>query len=344
MAGNVYTIEIKTSAVNAKFVGKLSDEEEPPVALAEFLSLTDYGMYGMKMVGMELGTPGFHYQAPDYQTVWTPSYPVDGQFIKLELYSEDGKIAAGTYVPSAANGTVNPGEFNLGADNGWGGFNGTAWFTVASGAATGVAVTDGTVDVALEGDVYTIEIKTTAVNAKYVGKLSGGSEPVAGAITIDGDMSDWDDIEGVSDGNYGMFKAASDDDYLYFYSWRNTGGRYSDIWGDKSGYIYLGFDLDGDETNGESLWGNGPYDFVGVLYPYAGTADAPAFSEAPGADCVPANYTLANTFCKGYADENGAYVEYRIPRADLPAIPSTPITIKSWGNKDLTKVTLICTL
>ena len=172
---------------------------------------------------------------------------------------------------------------------------------------------------------------------------AGGDQPAAG-ITIDGDMSDWANIEGVSDGNYGMFKAASDDQYLYFYAWRNTGGRYTDIWGERQGYIYLGFDLDGDETNGEELWGNGPYDFVGVIYPYAGSAAAPAFSENPGDACAPSNYTLANVFCKGVADENGAYVEFRIPRADLPTIPNAPITIKSWGNKDLTKVTLTCTL
>ena len=126
----------------------------------------------MNMVGIELGTAGFYYQAPDYQTVWTPSYPVDGQFIKLELYAEGGVVTPGTYVPSAANGTVNAGEFNLGADNGWGGFNGTSWYTVASGAASGVAVTDGTVTVTEAGGVYTIDINTTAVKAQYVGKLS----------------------------------------------------------------------------------------------------------------------------------------------------------------------------
>ena len=95
------------------------------VTLSEFLSLTDYSGYGMSMVGIELGTEGFYYQAPDWQTTWTPSYPVDGQFIKLELYAEGGVIAPGTYVPSAESGTVAAGEFNLGADNGWGGFNGT---------------------------------------------------------------------------------------------------------------------------------------------------------------------------------------------------------------------------
>ena len=169
-AAGVYTIVIETTAVKAKYVGKLG--VEAPVELKEFLSITDYSGYGMNMVGVELGTAGFSYQAPDWQTTFTPTYSVDGQFIKLELYAEGGVIAPGTYVPSAENGKVSAGEFNLGAE-GWGGsFNGTSWYTVASGAATGVAVTDGTVTVAKEGDVYTIEIKTTAVNAKYVGKLS----------------------------------------------------------------------------------------------------------------------------------------------------------------------------
>ena len=179
--GDVYTFEGSSDWV---LKGKLAATPDPgpgpgpepqpgdEVTLSEFLSLTDYSGYGMNMVGIELGTEGFSYQAPDWQTTWTPTYPVDGQFIKLELYAEGGVVAPGTYVPSAANGTVNAGEFNLGADNGWGGFNGTSWFTVASGAATGVAVTDGTVTVSEAGGVYTIAIATTAVTATYTGKLS----------------------------------------------------------------------------------------------------------------------------------------------------------------------------
>ena len=169
-AAGVYTIEINTTAVKAKYVGKLAPEA--PVELKSFLSLTDYSGYGMNMVGIELGTEGFYYQAPDWQTTFTASYPVDGQFIKLELYAEGGVVAPGTYVPSAANGTVAAGEFNLGADNGWGGFNGTSWFTVASGAATGAAVTDGTVTVSEAAGVYTIVIETSAVKASYTGKLA----------------------------------------------------------------------------------------------------------------------------------------------------------------------------
>ena len=49
--------------------------------------------------------------------------------------------------------------------------------------------------------------------------------------------------------------------------------------------------------------------------------------------------------CKGVANEKGAYIEYSIPRKDLPAIPAgANITITSWGNKDMNKVQLTCQL
>ena len=143
-----------------------------------------------------------------------------------------------------------------------------------------------------------------------------------------------------------MFKAYSDADYLYFYSWRTTEGRFSDIWG-GSGYVYLGFDLDGNPDNGVELNSNGPYDFIGFFFPYGGSAEAPAITEAPGVDggwAPEEGHTLANMKCKGVTNENGAYMEYSIPRKDIPTIPGTPITITSWGNKDMNKVTLTTTL
>lgn len=178
LAEDTYKFEGEDFAFTGKLKASEPGDDPGPgpgdgeVTLAEFLSLTDYAVYSMNMVGIELGTAGFSYQPADWVTTWTPTYNVDGQFIKLELYAEGGVVAPGTYVPSAANGTVAAGEFNLGADNGFGGFNGTSWFTVASGVATGVAVTDGTVTISQEGDVYTIDINTTAVKAKYTGKLS----------------------------------------------------------------------------------------------------------------------------------------------------------------------------
>lgn len=168
-------------------------------------------------------------------------------------------------------------------------------------------------------------------------------EPIA--PSVDGNMSEWVAYDGVCHGNYGMFKVASDAQNLYFYSYRTTGDRYSAIWG-GSGYIYLAFDIDGDETNGVVLNSNGPYDFIGFFMPYYGTLEAPEIKEnaGEGGDSLPEPYNLLGMKCKGFADETGAYIEYSVPRSNLPAIPTTPIKITSWGNKDLHKVSITCTL
>lgn len=162
---------------------------------------------------------------------------------------------------------------------------------------------------------------------------------------IDGKFTEWAGIEGATEGNH-TFKAASDDLYLYFFSHRTTEGRFSDIWG-GGGYVYIGMNLDGNDETGIDLWGNGPYEFVGVIYPFAGSADAPEISETASAGevtCMPDTFTLANVICKGVVDDEGVKIEYRIPRADLPNIPTTAITIYSWGNKDMSKVALTVAL
>ena len=179
--------------------------------------------------------------------------------------------------------------------------------------------------------------------------MKNGTEPPAEPtieIAIDGDFSDWALVDGVSNGAYGMFKAYSDADNLYFYTYRTTDGRYSALWG-GSGYIYLGFDLDGNPENGVELNSNGPYDFIGYFYPYGGTAEAPAIElfVEDGSWAPAEGYSLKNMQCKGVANEKGAYIEYSIPRKDLPAIPAgANITITSWGNKDMNKVQLTCQL
>lgn len=145
--------------------------DEDVVTLTDFLSLTDYNGMGAKLVGLELATTGFTYTPADWVTTYAPTYTVDGNFLKIEFFSEDGTVAPGTYTPSVDANNVAAGEFKAGSD-GWGGANGSAWYTVASGAATYAVINDGSVTVAKEGDVYTIEVKSTALNAKYVGKLS----------------------------------------------------------------------------------------------------------------------------------------------------------------------------
>ena len=164
------------------------------------------------------------------------------------------------------------------------------------------------------------------------------------AVSVDGDLSEWMAFDGVCHGSYGMFKAASDADNLYFYTYRTTEGRFSSLWGEGVGYVYFAFDLDGDPTNGETLNGQGPYDFVGFIYCFGGTAEAPVIEITAAGDALPATCTVANVKVKGIVDETGAKFEYSIPRKDVPAIPNAEITITSWGNKDLSKVQLKTTL
>jgi|GEM_PF-6921907 len=205
------------------------------------------------------------------------------------------------------------------------------------------------------GEVFTIGFDIADGNYNVIGYLpnvAGDVCPKAKVVKvgyvppvpkIDGNLDDWAEIEGVSNGNHGSFKAAADKDYLYFYSWRTTGGRYSDIWG-GSGYLYIALDVDGNDANGVTLNSNGPYDFIGFFSPYGGTASDPAFLDAPGNTdqmgwAPEESYTLDNIKWAGVINEDGAFLEYSIPRADLPALGDKPVTITSWGNKDMGKVT-----
>ncbi len=137
--------------------------------LTNFLKLTSYVGMGSNLVGVELATSGV--TAETDASGWMTTYFGDGNYLKLELYSTDGTIAAGTYNACATGGTVGESEFGIGYDGAWGA-SGTAWNTVTGGAATYEYITDGTVVVAVDGDTYTITLESTVVNAKYVGKLS----------------------------------------------------------------------------------------------------------------------------------------------------------------------------
>lgn len=158
-------------------------------------------------------------------------------------------------------------------------------------------------------------------------------EPEA-IIKIDGDLSDWDEIEGaenVEGAAYPEFKVTSDSKNIYFYTKRVHN---SALW-NAGGYLYYAFDLDNDATTGDGeIWGNGPYEIIFVIWPFAGTADAPAFAEKPlGESMVKPSGSLANYTANGKYDEDFVELEFSIPRADLPSIPESEITIYSWGNK-----------
>ncbi|MBO4475407.1 MAG: SusF/SusE family outer membrane protein [Bacteroidales bacterium] len=190
-------------------------------------------------------------------------------------------------------------------------------------------------------------------NKKITLDLNAGTATIedaggaAAPITIDGNMSDWAAIEGVTEGTH-TFKAISDDTYIYLYSMRSTEKRYSDIWGGV-GYIYFGFDLDNNSETGDGEkadWGTGKWETLILTYPYGGSVNDKKIVEEMTGDwwVLPATFTINNLTFKGCVSDAGAEVEFRIPRADIAEIPASEITIKAWGNKDLSTATLKCTL
>ncbi|MBR2227394.1 MAG: SusF/SusE family outer membrane protein [Bacteroidales bacterium] len=176
----------------------------------------------------------------------------------------------------------------------------------------------------------------------------GGQGGDSVKITIDGDMSDWADIEGAtSDGVYKSLKATNDDEFFYIYSMRNK-KRGNELWGTNKGYYYYDFDMDNNPDTGDYAEGShGGFEAWMYLYLFGGTPEAPDFWESPKGDGKPSSSVIADVLCKGVVDDNPAedgliQTEVRIPRANLPAVEKgQTISITSWGNKDanLMKVT-----
>ena len=140
--------------------------------LTTFLSLNP----GTGIVTAQFGTAGLSIVQSD----WGPQISGEGNYLKFDAYSADGKLAAGVYRASAVGGVVGEGEFSIGYDTtvdwGWGPMEvtnwGTCWMTHnADGSETGVKITDGTLTVEISGETYTITLESSVLNAQYVGPL-----------------------------------------------------------------------------------------------------------------------------------------------------------------------------
>ncbi len=137
------------------------------VELTKFCGSSDYTGWGMNLAGVELGTDGITVEAG----AWGNTYGGDGNYLKLEFYSTDGTLAPGEYKACAEGGVIGESEFGIGYD-GMFGASGTTWYTLTGGVSTYEYVTDGSLKVEKDGEVYTIVLESSLVNVKYVGKLS----------------------------------------------------------------------------------------------------------------------------------------------------------------------------
>ncbi len=163
------------------WTGSLPFQPDPaPTQLSEVLSAQSNKQSGVNSLTMNLATPGI-YQEMDmttYQQVWKG----EGNYLALDIYSDDGYLHDGTYKASAEGGVINPGEFGIGYDGvytmQWGDQTyeipfenwGTCWWTVKDGAATAEKILDGIVTVSSteeKVDGKDVTIWTIAWGAEY---------------------------------------------------------------------------------------------------------------------------------------------------------------------------------
>ena len=184
------------------------------------------------------------------------------------------------------------------------------------------------------GDKVTLDFNA---GTGTIGDGSGqGSE---GAITIDGDMSDWADIEGAEtpDAICKVMKVYNDDTNFYVYLASEPGGRGDQLWGEASGYYYLDFDWDNDESTGIAENKNPGFDCWCYLYIFGGTAEAPIIKEHPNGEGK--KMSIANITAKGIITDSLIEIELSIPRADMEAVDAGAQTrILSWRSKDGSKI------
>ncbi|MBR6246199.1 MAG: hypothetical protein IKR15_02415 [Bacteroidales bacterium] len=177
-----------------------------------------------------------------------------------------------------------------------------------------------------------------------------GTEPLEapGPITIDGDMSDWADIEGAvltptgDEGAEGALaleeiKACADANNVYVYVKRSKRhGRWTDLFkgSSNSGYYYYDFDLDNNpETGDKAEHSNGNYEAWCYIYHFYGSSTEPTVKESDMKGGFE-GMTSAGIVSKGAFTEDSIEVETAFPRSCLPEFSSESFAVSVWGNKD----------
>ena len=203
MEGDNVVIKLKSSIVNAKFtypvaqfvdgtgapieVVNLGGGEGPTPDYTEFTKLLivqpnqGYNESGQPTgeytsFTLKVGTDGMYTEVVNNGWYDETKIKGTGQVLSIDFYTADGTVAAGTYTACEVGGTINEGEFGIGYDvEMWG--QKMVWGTCVTPydsdtAGTIEKVTDGTVTVEISGDVYTITLESSNINAKYIGSLT----------------------------------------------------------------------------------------------------------------------------------------------------------------------------
>ena len=205
MEGDNVVIKLKSSIVNAKFTYPVAQFVDGTGAPIEVVNLgggegpepaPDYTEFTKLLIvqpnqvynesgqptgeytsfTLKVGTDGMYTEVVNNGYYDETKIKGTGQVLSIDFYTADGTVAAGTYTACAVGGTINEGEFGIGYDvEMWG--QKMVWGTCVTPyesdtAGTIAKVTDGTVTVEISGDVYTITLESSNINAQYIGSLT----------------------------------------------------------------------------------------------------------------------------------------------------------------------------
>ena len=205
MEGDNVVIKLKSSIVNAKFTYPVAQFVDGTGAPIEVVNLgggggnnpaPDYTEFTKLLIvqpnqaynesgqptgeytsfTLKVGTDGMYTEVVNNGYYDETKIKGTGQVLSIDFYTADGTVAAGTYTACEVGGTINEGEFGIGYDvEMWG--QKMVWGTCVTPyesdtAGTIEKVTDGTVTVEISGDVYTITLESSNINAKYIGSLT----------------------------------------------------------------------------------------------------------------------------------------------------------------------------
>ena len=205
MEGDNVVIKLKSSVVNAKFTYPVAQFVDGTGAPIEVVNLgggegnnpaPDYTEFTKLLIvqpnqaynesgqptgeytsfTLKVGTDGMYTEVVNNGWYDETKIKGTGQVLSIDFYTADGTVAAGTYTACEVGGTINEGEFGIGYDvEMWG--QKMVWGTCVTPyesdtAGTIEKVTDGTVTVKISGDVYTITLESSNINAQYIGSLT----------------------------------------------------------------------------------------------------------------------------------------------------------------------------
>ena len=205
MEGDNVVIKLKSTLVNAKFTYPVAQFVDGTGAPIEVVNLgggggnnpaPDYTEFTKLLIvqpnqaynesgqptgeytsfTLKVGTDGMYTEVVNNGWYDETKIKGTGQVLTIDFYTTDGTVAAGTYTACEVGGTINEGEFGIGYDvEMWG--TQMVWGTCVTPydsdtEGTIEKVTDGTVTVEISGDVYTITLESSNINARYIGSLT----------------------------------------------------------------------------------------------------------------------------------------------------------------------------